>query len=73
MQPEPPRGTIAGPGRLEPEGASLRRTLVPLTVIGLLTLLFLVLMAAAYGYFLLTSAQRKAAAPDEMLSSPPAA
>ncbi|QGW83131.1 ethanolamine permease [Variovorax paradoxus] len=39
----------------------------------MLTLLFLVLMAAAYGYFLLTSAQRKAAAPDEMLSSPPAA
>ncbi|AGU50470.1 putative ethanolamine permease [Variovorax paradoxus B4] len=35
----------------------------------MLTLLFLVLMAAAYGYFLLTSAQRKAAAPDEMLSS----
>ncbi|WGT63549.1 ethanolamine permease [Variovorax paradoxus] len=37
----------------------------------MLTLLFLVLMAAAYGYFLLTSAQRKAAAPDEMLASPP--
>lgn len=35
----------------------------------MLTVLFLVLMAAAYGYFLLTSAQRKAAAPDEMLSS----
>jgi len=35
----------------------------------MLTLLFLALMAAAYGYFLLTSAQRKAAAPDEMLSS----
>ncbi|WP_431111880.1 ethanolamine permease [Variovorax paradoxus] len=37
----------------------------------MLTLLFLVLMAAAYGYFLLTSAQRKAAAPDEMLAAPP--
>lgn len=37
---------------------------------GMLTLLFIVLMAAAYGYFLLTSGQRKAAAPDEMLSSP---
>ncbi|MET3493493.1 ethanolamine permease [Variovorax boronicumulans] len=36
----------------------------------MLTVLFLVLMAAAYGYFLMTSAQRKAAAPDEMLSSP---
>ncbi|MDH6166392.1 ethanolamine permease [Variovorax boronicumulans] len=35
----------------------------------MLTVLFLVLMAAAYGYFLATSAQRKAAAPDEMLSS----
>jgi len=36
---------------------------------GMLTLLFVVLMTAAYGYFLLTSGQRKAAAPDEMLSS----
>ncbi|MBB3638211.1 MULTISPECIES: ethanolamine permease [Variovorax] len=36
---------------------------------GMLTLLFVVLMAAAYGYFLLTSGQRDAAAPDEMLSS----
>jgi ethanolamine permease len=36
---------------------------------GMLTLLFIVLMAAAYGYFLLTSGQRDAAAPDEMLSS----
>lgn len=36
---------------------------------GMLTLLFLVLMALAYGYFLLTSAQRQTAAPDEMLSS----
>ena len=36
---------------------------------GMLTLLFLALMAAAYAYFLLTSAQRKAAAPDEMLST----
>ncbi|SFP50975.1 ethanolamine permease [Variovorax sp. 770b2] len=35
----------------------------------MLTVLFLVLMAAAYGYFLATSSQRKAAAPDEMLSS----
>ncbi|MGJ7489656.1 ethanolamine permease [Variovorax sp. ZT4R33] len=35
---------------------------------GMLTLLFLVLMAAAYGYFLLTGAQRRAAAPDEMLA-----
>ncbi|MNT43879.1 hypothetical protein D3C72_1803740 [compost metagenome] len=37
----------------------------------MLTVLFLVLMAAAYGYFLLTSAQRDAAAPDAMLSSTP--
>lgn len=36
---------------------------------GMLTVLFGVLMAAAYGYFLLTSAQRKAAAPDDMLSA----
>jgi ethanolamine permease len=36
----------------------------------MLTLLFLVLMALAYGYFLATSAQRNAAAPDEMLSAP---
>jgi ethanolamine permease len=28
-------------------------------------------MGAAYGYFLLTSAQRDAAAPDTMLSSAP--
>lgn len=35
---------------------------------GPLTVLFLVLMAAAYGYFLLTSAQRATAAPDAMLS-----
>ena len=35
---------------------------------GMLTLLFLVLMAAAYGYFLLTGAQRGAAAPDAMLA-----
>jgi ethanolamine permease len=38
---------------------------------GMLTLLFLALMGAAYGYFLLTSAQRDAAAPDTMLSSAP--
>jgi ethanolamine permease len=38
---------------------------------GMLTLLFLALMAVAYGYFLLTSAQRNAAAPDTMLSSAP--
>ncbi|RYF34507.1 MAG: ethanolamine permease [Comamonadaceae bacterium] len=35
----------------------------------MLTVLFVVLMAAAYGYFLLTGAQRQAAAPDEMLST----
>jgi ethanolamine permease len=35
---------------------------------GMLTLLFLVVMAAAYGYFLLTGAQRGAAAPDAMLA-----
>ena len=35
---------------------------------GMLTLLFLVLMALAYGYFLLTGAQRGAAAPDAMLA-----
>jgi len=35
----------------------------------MLTLLFLVLMALAYGYFLATGAQRKAAAPDAMLST----
>ena len=35
----------------------------------MLTLLFLVLMVLAYGYFLATSAQRQAAAPDEMLST----
>jgi ethanolamine permease len=34
-----------------------------------LSLLFVVLMALAYGYFLLTSSQRRAAAPDEMLSA----
>ena len=34
----------------------------------MLTLLFLVLMALAYGYFLLTGAQRGAAAPDAMLA-----
>jgi ethanolamine permease len=39
----------------------------------MLTLLFAVLMAAAYGYFLLTSAQRTAAAPDEMLTAAPKA
>jgi len=36
---------------------------------GMLTLLFGVLMALAYGYFLLTAAQRDAAAPDAMLAS----
>jgi ethanolamine permease len=36
---------------------------------GMLTLLFLVLMALAYGYFRLTAEQREAAAPDEMLST----
>jgi ethanolamine permease len=36
---------------------------------GMLTLLFLVLMAAAYGYFRLTAEQRRTAAPDEMLST----
>ncbi len=35
---------------------------------GMLTLLFLVLMALAYGYFLSTGAQRGAAAPDAMLA-----
>ena len=35
----------------------------------MLTGLFLVLMALAYGYFLATGAQRKAAAPDAMLST----
>lgn len=35
---------------------------------GMLTLLFLVLMALAYGYFRLTAEQRRTAAPDEMLS-----
>jgi ethanolamine permease len=34
---------------------------------GVLTLLFLVLMALAYGYFRLTADQRDSAAPDEML------
>ena len=34
-----------------------------------LTLLFLVLMALAYGYFRMTGAQREAAAPDAMLST----
>jgi ethanolamine permease len=34
----------------------------------MLTLLFLALMALAYGYFRLTAAQREAAAPDEMLA-----
>ncbi|NDZ16688.1 ethanolamine permease [Variovorax sp. WS11] len=36
---------------------------------GKLTLLFLVLMALAYGYFRLTAAQREAAAPDKLLST----
>ena len=36
---------------------------------GRLTLLFLVLMALAYGYFRLTAAQRQAAVPDKMLSN----
>lgn len=36
---------------------------------GMLTLLFLGLMALAYGYFLATAAQRDAAAPDAMLST----
>ncbi len=35
---------------------------------GILTLLFLALMALAYGYFSLTAEQRRSAAPDEMLS-----
>jgi ethanolamine permease len=35
---------------------------------GMLTLLFLVLMGLAYGYFRVTGAQRGAAAPDEMLT-----
>lgn len=35
----------------------------------MLTLLFLGLMALAYGYFLATAAQRKAAAPDALLST----
>ncbi len=35
----------------------------------MLTVLFLVLMALAYGYFLATAGQRKAAAPDAMLSA----
>ncbi|AMM25913.1 ethanolamine permease [Variovorax sp. PAMC 28711] len=35
----------------------------------MLTLLFLGLMALAYGYFLLTASQRNAAAPDAMLST----
>jgi len=35
----------------------------------MLTLLFVALMALAYVYFLATAAQRKAAAPDEMLST----
>jgi ethanolamine permease len=35
---------------------------------GILTLLFLALMALAYGYFSLTADQRRSAAPDEMLS-----
>jgi ethanolamine permease len=35
---------------------------------GMLTLLFLVLMGLAYGYFQVTGAQRGAAAPDEMLT-----
>ena len=38
---------------------------------GMLTLLFLALMAVAYVYFLMTSAQRDAAAPDTMLSAAP--
>jgi ethanolamine permease len=36
---------------------------------GMLTLLFLVLMALAYGYFRLTAGQRDNAAPDEMLTT----
>ena len=36
---------------------------------GKLALLFLVLMAFAYGYFRLTAAQREAAAPDKLLST----
>ena len=36
---------------------------------GKLALLFLVLMALAYGYFRLTAAQREAAAPDKLLST----
>ena len=36
---------------------------------GRLTLLFLVLMALAYGYFRLTAGQREAAAPDKLLST----
>ncbi|WP_076997670.1 ethanolamine permease [Variovorax sp. KK3] len=36
---------------------------------GRLTLLYLVLMALAYGYFRLTAAQREAALPDKMLSN----
>ena len=36
---------------------------------GKLTLLFLVLMALAYGYFRLTAGQREAAAPDKLLST----
>ena len=36
---------------------------------GTLTLLFLVLMALAYGYFRLTAGQREAAAPDKLLST----
>ncbi|CAN5371028.1 ethanolamine permease [soil metagenome] len=35
----------------------------------MLTVLFAVLMALAYGYFLVTGAQRKAAAPDAMLTT----
>jgi ethanolamine permease len=38
----------------------------------MLTLLFIVLMAAAYGYFLLTSGQREAAAPTRCCLRPPA-
>jgi ethanolamine permease len=36
---------------------------------GMLTLLFVILMALAYAYFHLTAEQRRIAAPDEMLSA----
>jgi ethanolamine permease len=36
---------------------------------GMLSLLFLVLMALAYGYFRMTAEQRRTAAPDDMLST----